>query len=130
MIASHSQLRDSESQGPKNRQTNCNFFRQENGVCRNERHIAGGSLRGAGNDAGRNGYPLLLVSLYLTQTQNLRRPIEESREQQRRLARSSDHYCGNESKFFHCFRFTSFRFERIFGKAVHGLIASITADTT
>ena len=85
MIASHSQLRDSESQGPKNRQTNCNFFRQENGVCRNERHIAGGSLRGAGNDAGRNGYPLLLVSLYLTQTQNLRRPIEESREQQRRL---------------------------------------------
>ena len=31
--------------------------------------------------------------------------------------------CGNESKFLHCSRFTSFRFERIFGKAVHGLIA-------
>ncbi len=38
--------------------------------------------------------------------------------------------CGNESKFLHCFRFTSFRFERISGKAVHGLIASITAETT
>ena len=31
--------------------------------------------------------------------------------------------CGNESKFLHCFRFTSFRFDKIFGKAVHGLIA-------
>jgi len=31
--------------------------------------------------------------------------------------------CGNESKFLHCSRFTSFRFERIFGKAVQGLIA-------
>ena len=30
---------------------------------------------------------------------------------------------GNESKFLHCFCFTSFRFERIFGKAVHSLIA-------
>jgi hypothetical protein len=49
------------------------------------KHIAGGSLRGTGNDAGQNGDPLLLVILHLTQTQNLRRPIEESREQQRRL---------------------------------------------
>jgi hypothetical protein len=31
--------------------------------------------------------------------------------------------CGNESKFLHCFRFTSFRFERIFRKAVHSLVA-------
>ncbi|SRR6266403_969090 len=145
MTASHSQLRNSESQGPKNRQTNCNFFRQKMGSVETK-HIAGGSLRGTENDAGRNGYPLLLVRDYLTRPRICAGP-ERSLVAVGLLAASSAAFClrrrslrglnfcrfgvlvgcahdaraaeqgqrcGNESKFLHCFRFTSFRFERIF----------------
>ena len=167
MTASHSQLRNSESQGPKNRQTNCNFFvrkwapwkrstlrearfeAQEMTLAKMETpyflsffilprpRICAARLKKVANSSA--GCPLdrSLVAVGLPAATSAAFCL--GRRSLRGLnfcrfsvlvgcahdacAAEQGQRCGNESKFLHCFRFTSFRFERIFGKAVHSLIA-------
>ncbi len=169
MIASHSQLRDSESQVRKNRQNSYIFPPGKWALRKQKAHCRRQEMTLAEMDT-----PLLLVRLYLTRPRicaarlkkvansSAGRPLERSlvavgllaatsaasglsaafclgRRSLRGLnfcrfgvlvgcaydacAAEQGQRCGNESKFLHCFRFTSFRFDKIFGKAVHSLIA-------